>query len=87
MIALLSLIIGLLLGFYGQRVYYMLKSLVEQQIEQRQRAETGVVRPGRMPPNSEPIDLTSKSGVVRQPTVEQAKLKAMEEREERLKRL
>ncbi len=90
MIALLTLILGLLGGFYARQVYDMLKVIYDDYIERKQASQAGVVRPiKRLDTKSQPIDLSTGSGVVLRPTPTQAGLSeiaAQRERNERLKR-
>jgi hypothetical protein len=67
--SLLSLIIGLLLGFYGRAMYDRLNQLHEEFKDRREAKEVGVVRPIGIPATkNQPIDLSSDTGGVRKPT-------------------
>jgi hypothetical protein len=65
MIALLSLILGLLLGFYGRAVYDRLNQLYAEAVERRLAKEVGVVRPVGIPvTKNQPLDRSSDTGPV-----------------------
>lgn len=65
---LLSLIIGAMLGFYGQTVYGLLKKLYDEQIERHEAKQVGVVRPERiLATKDQPISLESETGGVMRP--------------------
>lgn len=69
LLSLLSLIIGLLLGFYGRAVYDRLNQLYEEFKDRREAKQVGVVRPIGIPnTKNQPIDLSSDTGGVRRPT-------------------
>lgn len=69
LLSLFSLIIGLLLGFYGRAVYDKLNLLYEEQKDRREAKQVGVVRPVGMPvTKGQPIDLSSDTGGVMKPT-------------------
>lgn len=69
MTILLSLILGLLIGFYGERVYSKLNTLVEQYLDAKEAKQVGVVRPTGSPvTKNTPIDLSSDTGPVMRPT-------------------
>lgn len=69
MIALLALIVGLLLGFYGRAMYDRLNQLYEEFQDRREAKEVGVVRPVGIPATkNQPIDMSSDTGGVRKPT-------------------
>lgn len=68
MIPLLTLITGLLLGFYGRAMYDKLTQLYEEFVERREAKQVGVVRPVGTPvTKNQPIDLTSDTGGVMRP--------------------
>lgn len=67
--ALFSLILGLLLGFYGRQMYDKLNLVYEEQKERREAKQVGVVRPTGQPiDRNAPIDMTSETGGVLKPT-------------------
>lgn len=74
LISLLTLIIGLLLGFYGRMIYDRLNMLVEIRREEHEAKKVGVVRVTRETVNpNEPIDLSAPGGgVVKRQTPAQA---------------
>jgi hypothetical protein len=88
LIGLFCLVLGLLAGFWAKDIYITIHAIKDQHSEAKAFSEAGVVRPQSYTINR-PIDLSkfngSSTGGVRRPTPEQAKLKAMEERDERLK--
>lgn len=69
-VALLTLIIGLLLGFYGRAMYDKLNQLYAEFQDRQEARQVGVVRPVGVPANTknQPIDMTSDTGAVRRPT-------------------
>lgn len=69
-VALLMLIIGLLLGFYGRAMYDRLNQLYAEFQDRREARQVGVVRPVGVPANTknQPIDMTSETGAVRRPS-------------------
>lgn len=72
MLALLSLILGLLLGFYGRTMYDKLNQLHEEFTERRAAKQVGVVRPVGIPiTKNQPIDLSSDTGPVMRATPQQ----------------
>lgn len=71
----LWLILGLLVGFYARQVYDMLKDVYEDFTERREAQSAGVVRVTRNKvTRSEPLDMSTSSGVVMRPTPTQAGL-------------
>lgn len=69
MIALLSLILGLLLGFYGRAMYDRLNQLYDEFKDRQEARNVGVVRPVGIPATkNQPIDLSSDTGGVMKPT-------------------
>jgi|GEM_PF-4105301 len=84
----LWLIVGLLTGFYAQKVYTMLKTVFDDYSERKQASQSGVVRPERhQVTRNIPIDLTTQSGSIMRPTPDQHRLNAMKERDIKLKQL
>lgn len=84
--SLLSLILGLLVGYYCRQVYNMLKRLIDD-LEWKQSAkQVGVVKPERTggDTRSQPINLEDKgSGVIRRPTPDEIMLQNIKKQEER----
>jgi hypothetical protein len=88
MTELLTLIVGLLLGYYGRTVLDYVKTIAERLKDKREYERAGVVRPGVTKVQSgtnEPIDLSSDTGGIRRPSPEQAMIANMKEREKRLR--
>lgn len=82
----LGLILGLLAGFWAKDIYVTLHSIYANQKDQKEYNKAGVVRPGvTRGVTPQPINLESRTGGVRRPTPEQAKIANMEAREERLR--
>lgn len=79
-VALLTLIIGLLLGFYGRTLYDRVNQLYAELQDRREAKQVGVVRPTGVPAatRSQPIDMSSDTGGIR-------KLSPQELEEERQK--
>lgn len=72
MIALLSLIIGLLLGYYGRQMYDMLKELYEDRKEQREAQKAGVIKPiGTKVTRHTPTDTETPTGSIKRMTPDQ----------------
>lgn len=68
-VALLTLIIGLLLGFYGRAMYDRLNQLYAEFQDRREAKQVGVVRPVGIPATrNQPIDMSSDTGGIRKPT-------------------
>lgn len=68
-VALLGLILGLLLGFYGRAIYNRLDALYEQKKDEREAKNVGVVRiRGVRGSRDQPIDLSSDTGSVLRPS-------------------
>lgn len=66
--ALLSGIIGLLFGFYGQSIYAKLSDIYEHKRDEIEARQVGVIRPvGRRVTTGQPIDLSSETGSVIRP--------------------
>lgn len=66
--SLLSLIIGLLIGFYGRAVYDKLVALYEQKRDEIEARQVGVVRPvGHRVTKGQDTDLSSETGPVSRP--------------------
>lgn len=69
LLSLLSLILGLLLGFYGRAMYDRLNQLYDEFKDRQEARNVGVVRPVGTPvTRNQPIDMTSETGGVRKPT-------------------
>jgi hypothetical protein len=69
LLGLLSLIVGLLLGFYGRAMYDRLNQLYDEFKDRQEARNVGVVRPIGIPATkNQPIDLSSDTGGVRKPT-------------------
>lgn len=70
LLSLLSLILGLLLGFYGRAMYDRLNLLYAEFQDRREAKQVGVVRPVGVPADTkhQPIDLSSETGGIRRPT-------------------
>lgn len=67
--ALLSLILGLLSGFYGRTVHDRLNSIYAELRERKEAKNVGVVRPIGIPATrNQPIDLSTETGGIRKPT-------------------
>ena len=85
---LLWLILGLQVGFWSQKVYFMLVELKERLQAKREYTEAGIVRPTvQRVQQVQRIDLTSPTGGVRRPTPDEYLLANMKEQNERLKNL
>ena len=85
MIATLTALIGLLVGFYARSMYDMLRKLTNY-FKDRLETPAGVVRPtGQMlpPPQQAP---RSETGGIRAPNPEQYVIQNMKARDEQLKR-
>lgn len=88
MTVLLALILGLLAGFYAQKVYNMVKDVWLDLKERNEAQNAGVVRPvGARVTKNTPIDLSTQAGSIMPMTPEQHALARMKERDERLKNL
>ena len=87
MTELLSLVIGLLVGYWAKEVYIKLNQLHEDYVERKQAKEVGVVRPSRRPVNNQPIDLSSETGGIRRLSPDQYILANQRERDEKVKRM
>lgn len=87
-VALLTLIIGLLLGFYGRAMYDRLNQLYAELQDRREARQVGVVRPIGVPANlkNQPIDMTSDTGGVRKPTPAELEEERQKNRAEVLQR-
>lgn len=69
MITLFSLILGLLIGYYGRQVYDKLNTLVDHYQDTREAKQVGVVRAqGTLATRNQPIDLSSDTGPIMRPT-------------------
>ena len=86
MASLLTLILGLLIGYWCKEVYQKLRLIVEQTKEQKIYNDSGIVRPTSRVVRQ--VDLTvSDTGGVRRLTPDQAMLANIKEREARVKNL
>ena len=81
----ICLLIGLLVGFYGQAVYSMLREILLRLQDTREYNKAGIVRPEVK--QVQQIDLTSPTGGVRAPSPDQYVLANMKARDEKLKRM
>jgi hypothetical protein len=81
LISLVSLAIGLGLGFYGWTIYTMLQRLHEERKERQQAKETGVIRIVGQPVRNQPIDLSSDAGPVSRPSPAQVEEQRQIERD------
>lgn len=67
--ALLSLLIGLIIGYYAKEVWTKLSILVEEHKESREARNVGVVRPiGKPVTKNQPISLASQTGGILKPS-------------------
>lgn len=88
LIALVSLLIGMLLGFYGRQLLDKVVYLYSYWEEKRDRHEAGVVKPSvsrntRTLPQI--VDLTSESGGVMKPKPDVNAMRNIKEREARIR--
>lgn len=89
-VALLTLIIGVAVGWYAERVLLYLKDIRSRLRESKEYKESGVVRPGVTPVKSstaQPMDMSSTTGGVRRRTADEYMLANIKEREQRVKGL
>ena len=85
---LLSLLIGLLAGFYCRDIYDKVKDIYDNYKKERFLQDAGVVRPAvSKVTKNQPINLESETGGVLRASPDQAKLNALKEREKRASRL
>jgi len=83
MVSLLTLILGLLIGFYGRWVYDTLKDILARLKDTREFEKAGIVRPvGKV---SQPPDITSDSGGVRRLTPDEYLIANQKARDVKLK--
>lgn len=81
LLSLLSLILGLLLGFYGRAMYDRLNQLYAEFQDRREARQVGVVRPVGIPATKNvPIDMSSDTGGVRKPTPAEIENQRVEDR-------
>lgn len=81
LLSLLSLILGLLLGFYGRAMYDRLNQLYDEFKDRREAKQVGVVRPVGTPvTKNQPIDMSSDTGGVRKPTPAEIENQRQEDR-------
>lgn len=82
MIALFCLILGLLIGYYADRLYTMVKALYLEAKEAREAKQIGVVRPtGIRATKNQPFDLSKNAGLVRRPSQDEIALARIKERD------
>ena len=83
---LLTLILGLLLGFYGRTTRDYLKNLWDFWKDKYDSHQAGIVTPqvSRVT-RSQPIDLSTEAGGVTRPSPNQVALDHMKERNEKIK--
>lgn len=93
-LGLLSLILGLCVGFYARKVYDMLLDIYQDFTERREAQSAGVVRVSRNKvTRAEPLDMSTSSGVVMRPSplqaglLERSELANEKERNAKIKRL
>lgn len=88
MIELLTLIIGLLLGFYGRSVYDYVQRTYEMLQEKFDKHQAGVVTPSvsRVTRN-QTINLESETGGVVRPSPNQVALDRMVERDKKIREM
>lgn len=89
LIALITLLIGLLIGFYARDIETKVRFLYELQQEKRDRHEAGVVTPSvsrvtRHQPQI--VDLTSETGGVMRPRPDTQAQQNIKERERKIRR-
>lgn len=89
MIALLTLILGLAIGFYGRKLYDYVKSIYDLLQYKFDSHSAGVVKPEvNKITKAEPINLeASETGGVRRPSPEQILINNARARDARLKQL
>lgn len=86
MIALLTLIIGLLVGYYARTVRDYVKQTRDMLLEKFDKHQAGVVAPTvSRATRQQPINLESETGGVMRPSPNQVALNAMIEREKKIK--
>lgn len=69
MLALLTLILGLAVGFYARQVLDKLNALYDEAVERREAKQVGVVKvQGIANTRNQPIDLISETGGIRKPS-------------------
>lgn len=79
----LSLLIGLLVGYFGRQVYDKLSDIHEYWRDKYDAHAAGVVRPtATRVTRNVPIDLSTDSGPVRRPTPQEANTRRLEARDE-----
>lgn len=87
LIAINTLIIGLLLGFYAKELLTKVQFLYDLWQEKTDRHEAGVVTPrAQRITRSAPIDLSSETGGVMRPRPDTAAIHNMKAREEAIRR-
>lgn len=88
MIPLLTLVIGLLVGFYGRTVYNYVYETYQMLRERFDVHQGGVVRPERTKvTRNQPVNLESESGPIMKMTPDQITLERMKERNATIKRM
>ena len=88
MIAVLTLILGLLIGYYCRSVYEYVKNSYDMLRERFDAHQAGVVKPEVSRVTRKPIqeiDLTSDTGGIMRPTPDQILTERMKERNEKIK--
>lgn len=86
MLAALTCIIGLLLGFYGRSIHDYVRSTYDMLVERFDKHQAGVVTPNiSRVTRGQPINLESDTGGVVRPSPNQVALDRMREREDRIK--
>ena len=86
MIAVLTLILGLLLGFYGRDIRDRINYMYEYWQEKRDRHEAGVVTPqvSRVT-RHQPVDLSSETGGIMRPRPDADAIRNKQEREKKIR--
>lgn len=87
MIPLLTLIVGLLLGFYGSKLYERLDTVIKL-LRQPKEPESGIVRPeASKNTRNQPIDLSRDTGPIMRPSPDQVIAANVREREKAVRNL
>jgi len=83
---LLTLILGLAIGFYGRKLIDYVRSIYEMLQYKFDSHRAGVVKPEVIrTTKSQPIDLSSNTGGVRRPSPNQVALDYMKQREQNIR--
>lgn len=84
--SLLTLIIGLIIGFYGMALYNNVKEILARLKDTREYEQAGIVKPVVTPDRqAPPINLSSSSGGVRRPTPDEYLMANQKARDAKLK--